>query len=298
MQKENIFEGLLSRLKSALIHTRTFIGVYINKKGKLKVLKDKQTGKFIWFDSCALIHNEFMSKLSAADPEFKNCEFYAISASNYIHHRLLLHGYEAADVRVTPDMMLVFHAVVLEFHRKASLGLFMPISANLNKLHEKIQGDPSSIFVAAAKAKKLVMEETKPCCSCGTLCHVPDMAKDDKLTSGQLKEILSLVEEDKLFCFGCGVKFMSGTAKYKTAGLTDMAKAQHVQQLINKCDSMDTEQANFDYDAAQNILKELMSCIASVKMTVVDGDEVKSVNIPKNITPPSKPNIPTPPWLN
>lgn len=297
MQKENIFEGLLSSLKYTSIHTRTFIGVYINKKGKLKVLKDKQTGKFIWFGSCALVHNEFMSKLSAADPEFNNCEFYAISASNYIHHRLMLHSYEATDVRVTPEMILVFPAVALEFHKKASLSLFMPISANLNELHEKVQGDPSSMFMAITQAKKLLTEETRLCCSCGTLCHVPDLVKNANLTSGQLKEILSLVEEDRLFCFGCGVKFMSGTAKYKIAGLTDMAKAQYVQQLINKCDSMDTEQANFDYDAAQNILKELMSCIASVKMTVVNGDEVKSVNIPKNITPPSNPNIPTPPWF-
>lgn len=298
MQQENIFENLLSRLKSTLIHGCTFIGVYIDKKGKLKVLKDKQTGKFSWFDSCALIHNLFMSKLAADDPEFKNCEFYAISGANYIQHRLMLHGYEAADVRVTSDMMLVFHAVLLNFHRKSSLGLFMPISINLNKLHDKVQGDPSTLFVAAAKAKKLVMEETKPCCSCGTLCHVPDMGNNDKLTTGQMNEILALVDEDKFFCFGCGVKFMAGTAKYKTAGLTDMAKAQHVQQLINKCDSMDTEQANFDYDAAQNILKELMACITSSKMTVVDGDEVKSVKIPKNITPPVKPNTPTPPWMN
>lgn len=297
MQKENIFESLISSLKSVLVHSRTFIGVYINRKGKLKVLKDEH-GKFIWFGSCALIHNEFMSKLTTNDPEFNNCDFYAISASNYIHHRLLFHGYEAADVRVTPEMMLVFHAVALEFHRKASLGLFLPVSVNLNKLHEKVQGDVSSLFLAVTKAKKLVMEETKPCCSCGTLCHVPDMAAHDKLTSEQLKEILGLVEEDKLFCFECGVKFMSGTAKYKAASLTDMAKAQHVQQLINKCDSMDVNQLNFDYDAAQNILKELMSCIASVKMTVVDGDDVKSVKIPKNITLPNKPNIPTPPWMN
>jgi hypothetical protein len=297
MKQENILESLLSSLKSGLIHTHTFVGVYINKKGKLKVLKDK-TGKFIWFGSCALIHNEFMSKLSADDPEFKNCDFYAISGSNYIQHRLMFHGYEAADVCVTPEMMLVLRAVVLEFHRKANLGLFLPILVYLNKLYAQIQDDPSSFFTSISKAKQLVMEETETCCSCGTLCHVPDITKHGKLTNDQMRGILDLVEKDKLFCFDCGVKFIIGTAKYKTVCLSDTAKAHDVQQLIKKCDSIDITQPNFDYEAAQNILKELMSFVSSSKMTVVDGDKVKSVKILNNTTPPSAPITQTPPWMS
>lgn len=294
----NMFDVLLEKINGVLSVSRTFIGVYVNKKGKFKVLKDPQTGKFSWFASCALIHNEFMNKLIANDPEFKDCRFYAISGVNYINHRLMLHGYENVDVKITRDMLLIFNAVSLEFHKKANLGLFMPVSEHLNKLNEKIQSDPSSLFMAAAKAKKLVMEESKPCCSCGTLCHVPELSQHEKIAVKHVKEIFELVEEGKLFCFACGIKFMVSTAKYKTMGWTDMAKAKAMNELINKCEQLDANQPNFDFDAAQKTVKEMMSYIASTTMTVLDGDEIKSEKTPKqNIIPKTSGQTP-PPWMN
>lgn len=288
---DNIFQGLIDQLEATLKSTRMFMGAYTNKKGKFKILKDTN-GKPIWYATGALIYNEFMAKLSAKDPEFQSCSFYAISGSNYIHHRLMIHGYEAVDVRVTPDMMYVLHAIPLEFHKKVGLGLFVPVTANLDKLHALTQKDPTMIFHALNKAKKLVLEETKPCCSCGTLCHVPDLSENKNLSDTQKEDIISLVEDNKVFCFDCGIKFISSTAKYKAESFTDTAEVQQMNQLIAKCESMDLSKPDFDYNAAQGILQDLMSRLSSVKMTVVDGADVKSVKLSKKVVNKISP------WLN
>lgn len=295
---QNLFDSLLKKISSELANSHTFIGVYTDKKGKFRILKDEQTGKYKWYSSCALIHSEFMNKLAANDPAFKGCTFYAISGVDYVDHRLTIHGYENTEAEVSHEMMLVLRPVLLEFHKKAALGLFMPVSTVLNTLTEKIKNDPSALFLVASKAKQLILEETKPCCSCGTICHIPELSDHKNITTDQMKELLYMFEKQKLFCFGCGIKFMAGTARYKIAGWTDMAKVQAMNALITKCESMDINQPNFDYDAAQNALKDMMSHITATKLTVVNGDEIKSEKITKKDILPKQSGQNPPPWMN
>lgn len=299
MSPNNIFDQLLKEMKNVFGYSHTFIGVYVNKRGKFKIIKNAQTGKFVWYSSCALLYSEFINKLLAKDPEFQNCDFYAISGSDYINHRLTIHGYEDSDIKVTPELLLVIKAIPLEFHNKAKVGLFMPISVHLAELSSKLDKDPSTFFKAVVKAKKIILEETQPCSSCGMLCHIPDIAKNEKLSSGQLKDILSIVDDDKFFCFGCGVKFISNAAKVKAAAFTDAAKVQHVQQLISKCDLLDITQPNFDFDAATNILKDLMSHISTAKMTSLLGDKFTSEKLTaKEIKTSNSAATQPPPWMN
>lgn len=299
MNTRHIFDQLLKEIKNVFGYRHTFIGVYVNKRGKFKIMKDAQTGKFAWYSSCAILYSEFVNKLLAKDPEFQNCDFYAISGTEYIHHRLIIHGYEDSGVKVTPELLLVIKAMPLEFHNKANVGLFMPISVHLNTLNAKVDKDPGAFLNVVLKAKQLILEETESCTSCGMPCHVPDMSKDEKLSGEHLKAIHSVVKDDKIFCFGCGIKFMANAAKVKVTEFKDAAKVQYVQQLISKCELLDITQPNFDFDAATNILKDLMSHTAKTKMTALLGDKVTSEKlVAKDIKTSNSDATQPPPWMN
>lgn len=299
---ENPFNELLSRIRSGLANQYKFLGVYLNRHGQLQIIKDAN-GKIVWYSSCALLYAEFLKRLVSDPKEYSKCEFYAINGKLYQHDKLLINLYVNQAVSgISRDMMLVFDAVHLNFHKKSSIGLFMPIQFNLDKINEKVHKDPSFLFEAAKRAKDLVFNETKPCTSCGELCHVPDVEDIPDITESQLTAINKMTEGNKIFCFDCGRIFMTKTAAYKIEGCTDFNKVNTVKSLSAEIIKMDFRNSSFDFDKAQNLLKDLMAHISNkISMTAVDNDKVTSAtsnqNKPKvNFNLPANENIK--PWMN
>jgi hypothetical protein len=298
----NPFSALLDKLNHKLGHVRTFIGVYVNSKGEMKILRDATTGKFAWHPSCASLHTEFLKRLHNHDAEYEKCNFYAIAGMSYINNQLLINGYEKTKVKVTSEMLMVFNAIALNFHKNASIGMFMPIEYNLNKLYEKIKNDPSSLFSALTRAKELVLTQTKPCTSCSTLCHVPDLNDhSDSLPPEALEEIENIKESDKHFCFSCGKTLMINMAKHKMIACADLNKIKRVQSLVVELEQCDLNSLNFDFNKAQSVMQELMANVSKTNMTVVNNDKVmrKEKLAPTNpeANKSDSPSTP-PPWMN
>jgi hypothetical protein len=295
----NPFTDLLDKIQKRLAHQRTFIGVVVDQKGYMSIIKDATTRKLIWFSSCAALHTEFVHLAQSKPGQFQGCDFYAISGENYAGNKLLLNLYDDAKIKASEEVFVVFNAVELNFHKQANIGMFMPLQFNLDRLYEKITKDPSLLFEATMRAKDLVFEESKPCTSCGVLCHVPDMSTQPNITAAAVKEILNITAENRHFCFSCGRVMMINMAKYKMIACTDMHKINRVASLVRELESCELTNSNFDFDKAQSTMKDLMSCISKTRMTVVNNDHVAEHKIGSvkedNIATQSK-DIPN--WLN
>jgi len=296
----NPFNTLLDKLNHKLGHLRTFIGIYVNAQGEMKILRDSATGKFAWYTSCASLHTEFLKHLHNREPEYENCDFYAIAGMSYINNQLLINGYERTKVKVSYEMLLVFNAIELNFHKKASIGMFMPIEYNLNALYDKIKKDPSLMFEALTRAKQLVFTETKPCTSCSTICHVPELEGHPSLSSDAIKEIEYITEDNKYFCFSCGKTLMINMAKHKMIACSDLNKIKQVQSLVVEFDQLDFNNCNFDFNKAQKIMKDLMAHVSKSRMTVVDKDKVSREDnfSPSDISAIKLEPKDVPPWMN
>jgi hypothetical protein len=273
---QNPFTSLLDKIQDGLEHERTFIGVYLNTKGQMKILKDETTGKFVWYSSAALLHAEFLKRLTAKPEEYSNCLFYAIKGTSYANNKLLINFYEKLKTQVTHEMLLVFNSVPLEFHKKSYLGMFMPLELNLSRLYEKVKKDPSLLFEAAKRAKHLVFDESKPCTSCGVLCHIPDM-KDSKIAKSVRDEVSDLANGHNHYCFDCGKLFIASTVKHAMLSCNDVSKINAVTALLTEVAKLDLNNPSFDFTKAQNILSDLMSYVGTANMFVVDGNDVKQV---------------------
>lgn len=278
------------------------MGVSLDSKGRMQILRDAN-GKIAWYNSCALLHAEFLKLLLSKPTDYANCDFFAINGKNYQHDKLLISLYENKDVSgITRDMLIVFDAVSLDFHKKANIGMFMPIQFNLDRLYEKVKKDPTFLFDAAKRAKDLVLNETKSCTSCGTLCHVPDVEDIPHITAAQMAEVKRMSEGNRLFCFDCGRIFMTNTAEYKISDCTEAHKVNAVKALSSEISKMDFYNPSFDFNKAQNLLKDMMTHISKKSsITSVDNDKVSTAtndqSKPKvNFINPANTN--SKPWLN
>lgn len=299
---ENPFKDLLARLKSNFAYQYKFMGVSLNKHGQMQILRNAN-GKIAWYDSCALLHAEFLKILRTKPEVYEDCAFFAINGKNYQHDKLLINLYQNKDVSgISRDMLIVFDAIPLNFHKKANLGMFMPIQFNLDRINEKVHKDPSFLFEAAKRAKDLVFNETKPCTSCGTLCHVPDVEDIPNITNAQMKDINKMTEGNKIFCFDCGRIFMTRTAEYKISGCAEVHKVNAVKALSAEINKMDFLNPSFDFTKAQNLLKDLMGHISKkTNMTAVDNDKVTSAFSGQSkpaSTPIAPANENIKPWMN
>lgn len=297
----NPFQTIIDKLRTKLVHEHTFIGIYVNKKKRMKILRDPATGKFVWYSSCSELYGAFINYLSSNTVEFKGCDFYAINASEYINNKLLINLYTSADVAVTHETLLPFRPVSLDFHRKASIAMYMPIKRNLDNFYEKVKEDPSCLFEIAQKAKDLVFNESKPCVSCGTVCHVPDVSHNDELSSEARTELMRLSEENRDFCFACGKDIVTSVANFKMKDCGDMHKVNTVNALIAEANTLDLTANDFDFDKAQNVIRQLMGHIAKTRMTIVSDDNIIREEL--NESQPIKEADITkssqlPPWMN
>lgn len=282
-----------------MAHATTFIGVCITTKRHMKIIKDEATGKFAWYASCAALHTEFMKRMQADPSKYKGCDFYAISGLNYLNNKLMINAAESAKITISAEALVVLNAVELNFHKKASIGMFMPIQFNLEKVYDKIKNDPSQLFAAASRAKDLIFNESKPCTSCGTLCHVPDMSDHPEMSSAMLKDIMDITSDNKHFCFNCGRTIMINMAKHKMEACSDFVKINKVTELVVEFEKFDLSNTNFDFDRAQHVMRELMHCISKTNVTVVKNDKVirEEDSGKPNKTKLTKPqDIPN--WLN
>jgi len=273
---QNPFTSLLDKIQDGLEHERTFIGVYLTTKGQMKILKDETTGKFVWYPSAALLHAEFLKRLMAKPDEYNNCVFYAINGRSYMNNKLLINLYEKLKTQVSHEMLLVFNPVPLEFHKKSYLGMFMPLEINLSRVYEKVKKDPSLLFEAAKHAKHLVFNESKPCTSCGTLCHIPNM-KDSEIAKSVRDEVDDLTNGKNHYCFNCGKLFIASTVKHVMLSCSDAVKVNATNVLLTEVAKLDLNNPSFDFTKAQNILSDLMSYVGTASMLVVDGNDVKQV---------------------
>jgi hypothetical protein len=271
----NPFTELLDKIHKKLAHARTFIGVTVDHKGYMSIIRDATTCKLLWYPSCAALHTEFVQRTQSNPSQYQGCDFYAISGENYIGNKLLLNLYDGTKMKVSNELFVVFNAIELNFHKQANIGMFMPLQFNLDRLYEKITKDPSLLFEATLRAKDLVLEESKPCTSCGVLCHVPDLSAQPNMSAAALKEILNITSENRHFCFSCGRVMMINMAKYKMVACTDMHKINKVASLVRDLESCELTNSNFDFEKAQSTMKELMSCISKTRMTVVNNDHVE-----------------------
>jgi hypothetical protein len=293
----NPFAVLLSSIQKKLAPSRTFIGVIVDKKGFISILKDETTRKFIWYSSCATLYSEFINRMQ--NNQYKECTFYAISATNYASNKLLINLYDGASIKVTPEEFVVFDAIELNFHKKASIGMFMPLKFNLDALYEKIKNDPSRLFEASVKAKDLVFSESKPCTSCGVVCHVPDITTQPGISNSAIKDILNVTSENRYFCFECGRAMLISAAKHKMADCTDLQKINKVKNLVIELEKCVLSGSNFEFEKTQNIMKELLSCISKSRMTVVNNNQVteqknNAAATPTKLTKPEEIS----PWMN
>jgi hypothetical protein len=235
-----------------------------------------------------------------SDPAaYAGCDLYAVNGENYVNNKLLINLYDSTNVKVSHEVFAVFSAVELDFHKKANIGMFMPLKFNLDKLYAKIKDDPSRLFEATIRVKDLVFNESKPCVSCGVLCHVPDLSDEPNISAAALKEILKMTEEDKNFCFECGRTMMINMAKHKMTACADLQKINTVKDLVVELESCDLSDSKFDFDKAQRTMKSLMSCVSKTHMTVVDNSKVTEQKLhapvkPTNLTKPSDIS----PWMN
>jgi len=296
----NPFKSLVDKIKNVTAQNTTFIGVYVNKKGHIKIIRDA-AGKLAWYDTAALLYKEFI-KRSISDPkEFANCKLYAVNSRNYINNKLVINLYESAKVKVNEAMLMPINALELHFHKRTSLAIFMPLQINLDNLFNGMKNDPSKMFEAAARAKDLIFNESKACSSCGTLCHVPDMEEQPGITDKQLKEIINVTADGRYFCFDCGRNFITSAAEYKLNGCTDFNKIKTVNSLISQINGLAFTDPEIDFDKAKNLMKDIVSHVSDKKlnMTAVSGSTITSQTTEKpaaghNVTPPSN----TSPWLN
>lgn len=301
MTPNNPFQTLLEKIQSALAHKHTFVGLYVNKKGHIKFIKDAN-GKLTLYATAALLHEEFMKKLVKDPDEFKGCTFFALSGYNYINNKLIVNLYESTKTKVTENMLTPLNVMELNFHRKAGMAMFMPLQFNLDRLYSNMQKDPSKLFEAAARAKDLIFNESKPCASCGTLCHVPDIADRDDITHNQIKEIIDITSDNKYFCLDCGRKFITSSSEYRLTGCTDFNKIKTVNSLISQLNGLSFTDPAIDFDKAQNLMKDLVSHLSKTKMhmTSLNGDKITSQftdeksEPTQSLTQPSQ----TSPWLN
>jgi hypothetical protein len=295
----NPFTVLLDTIQKKLAFSRTFIGISVDEKGQMTVLKDEATGKFIWYRSCASLHTEFVSRLQSDPTKYKGCDLYAVNGESYVNNKLLISLYNTTNIKVSPEVFAVFNAIELDFHKNANIGMFMPLKFNLDKLYAKIKDDPSQLFAAAIRAKDLVFNESKPCVSCGVLCHVPDLSDEPNISAAALKEILNMTEDNKNFCFECGRTIMVNMAKHKMTDCTDLQKISTVKDLVMELESCELSDLKFDFDKAQTTMKSLMSCVSKTRMTVVNNSKVTEQKLhtpvkPTNLTKPSDIS----PWMN
>ena len=279
---QNPLNILLDKIYDQLVFTRTFIGVCLNKKGQMTILKDEATGKFTWYASCALIHAEFVNRMQKDPATYSGCDFYALNGENYMKNKLLINLYENKSLSVTPEMLIVLNGVELNFHKKSSIGMFMPTKLNLDKLYEKIKSDPSKLFEATLLAKDIVFQESEPCTSCGVMCFVPDMERHPNASPAAIKHIENVKDENKQFCFDCGRSVMINLAKYKMAGCTDLNKINTVRNMIIELEKLDLNNPKFDFDKAQNVMKTLMSHVSKASMIVVENDNVSIHKVDDN----------------
>ena len=303
MVPSNPFNMLLDKFQNSQEQANIFIGVYLNKSGHIRIMRDS-AGKLIWYKSVAILHAEFLRCMTTNPQEFQACDFYAISGPRYTGDKLLLNLYETAKIKVTSTMLLIFNAVELDFHRKASVGMYMPLQFNLDNLYAKVQKDPSVLFEVAARAKHLIFNESKPCVSCGILCHVPDITGHPGVSSLAHKELMRIEEENKNFCFDCGKTLIANTAKYKMLSCSDFNKVNTVTALVADIEKLSAFDTPFDFDKAQNILREIMQHISKSSMLILDGDTVIRQEKPKSdvlmniknaaVTKPSE----IPPYMN
>lgn len=267
----------------------------------MKLLKDTSTGKFIWHPSCTELYKVFLNNVYSNPAEFEGCRFYAVNAREYMENKLLINLYAQADVKVSSEMLLPFKMVSLDFHVRASIAMYMPIKRNLDHLYEEVQKNPSRLFEIAQKAKDLVFNESKPCISCGTVCHMPDVSDHTELSKEARSELMRLSEENRDFCFACGKEIVMRVADFKMRSCSDMVKVNTISALCHELDNIDLNDVNFNFDKAQKLIRHLMGHITKSSMTVVAGDDVIREESNKNqpikesdITKPSQ----LPPWLN
>lgn len=265
----------------------------------MTILKDEATGKFIWYASCALLHAEFINRMQKDPATYSGCDFYAISGDNYIKNKLLINLYQNKTFKVAPEMLLVLNVIELNFHINYNIGMFVPTQFNLDKLYEKVKSDPSKLFEAALLVKDIVFNKSNPCTSCGVLCFMPDMKQHPNMTSSALKHIEHIKEDNKQFCFDCGRAVMINLAKYKMTGCTDMSKINTIKNMVIELESLDLNNPKFDFDKAQQSMKNFMSFIGKAKMIVVEND---NVNVQKLDSNKAVPNLTKTtdikPWMN
>jgi hypothetical protein len=296
----NPFQEFLNKFQQNSKAANSFIGISLSRSGRMKILRDSN-GKFIWHSSSSELYAAFLNLATTNPKAYKNCSFYAIHTAGYINNKLMINAYEMEKISVTPEMLLVFRAQELDFHTNSRIGLFMPLNFNLHKMHAAVHKEPHRLFELAEKAKNLIFHESKPCVSCGTVCHVPDMSEHPSLTNAALQELSDIAEDKRQFCFNCGKSIIANAAKYSLVSCGDMNKVNTVNSLLAEIASVDMNDMNFDFDKVQRVLMQLLQNVGNSAMTIVDGKSV--VNQPptqvkpmqaKDITNPENIN----PWLN
>ena len=273
----NPFNDLLSAVQEEA-PALPFIGLWTDKNGIPEFMRDAN-GKPVWFKTLVAAHKNFLDmKGYLPTKKFPNATAYAVRADNYMNHKLSIHAYVSQKLEINDTTVKVIKARPLNFHKSAEIGMIMPLQNMMENLFAKLQREgPAAINETAKLAKRYLIDESMPCSSCGLLCHAVHLR--EKYKDAKLEGL-------RMFCFECGTSAVCNSARY----VLGTSALQSVDSAIKEIQAMNMLDSKFNHERATELLKEIMSCVTSNNLLMVNHNEVEAIK------PKTKSEIP--PWYN